>query len=242
MRIADKLRARNADPFGAAPVTIVCLGDSVTHGCFGIKLDQNGKIDTDHFPSLGYARRLQDRLYALYPAAVVNVVNAGIGGDSATGALKRFDRDVARHSPDAVVVDFGLNDCMDGAPGALERYAASMRALFQKTAEIEAECVLLTPNMMCTYVDTALREELLRNIASVAAQRQNGGALDRFVDAAREIAQSMGIPIADAYASWRKYADRGVDTTRLLSNYINHPVPDMHDLFAQRIADVILES
>jgi len=241
MRITDKLANRNAEPFGAAPATIVCLGDSVTHGCFDSKLDRHGRVDTDYIASLSYARKLENQLYKLYPVAAANVINAGIGGDNATGALKRFDRDVARYSPDVVVVNFALNDCMDiDAAGALKRYVASMKALFEKTAAIGAECILLTPNMLCTYVDSSLKEEILRNIAASAAERQNAGVLDRFVDAARETAQSMGVPIADAYASWRKYMQNGVDTTQLLANHINHPLPDMHDVFATRIVDVIM--
>lgn len=240
MRITDKLTNRNADPFGAEPVTIVCLGDSVTHGCFNSKLDRHGRVDTDYIASLSYARKLENQLYKLYPVAAANVINAGIGGDSATGALERFDRDVTRYSPDVVVVNFALNDCMDANENALGRYVASMKALFQKIAGIGAECILLTPNMLCNYVDSSLKEKILRDIAASAAERQNTGVLDRFVDAAREAAQSMSIPIADAYASWQKYTQNGVDTTQLLANHINHPLADMHDVFANRIVDVIM--
>lgn len=241
MRITDKLANRNAKPFGAAPVTIVCLGDSVTHGCFDSKLDRHGRVDTDYNASLSYARKLENQLYKLYPVAAANVINAGIGGDNASGALKRFDRDVARYSPDVVVVNFALNDCMDpDTAGGLKRYITSMKALFEKAVDIGAECILLTPNMLCTYVDSSLKEEILRNIAAAAAERQNAGILDRFVDAARETAQSAGIPIADAYVSWQKYSQNGVDTTQLLANHINHPLPDMHDIFAARIVDVIM--
>ncbi len=241
MQITDKLAKRNADPFGSPPATIVCLGDSVTHGCFNSKLDRHGHIDTDYIASLSYVRRLQNQLYKLYPVAAVNVINAGIGGDNATEALKRFDRDVARYAPDVVVINFALNDCMDpDTQGARKRYVASMRALFEKTAAIGAEPILLTPNMLCKYVDSFLVEQVLRNIAASAAELQNAGVLDQFVDDAREAAQSMRVPIADAYASWQKYTQNGVDTTQLLANRINHPLPDMHEVFANRIVDVIM--
>jgi acyl-CoA thioesterase-1 len=241
MRITEKISERNVDPFGAAPATIVCLGDSVTHGCFDSRLDQHGRVDTEYIASLSYVRKLQNQLYQLYPVAATNVINAGIGGDNATNALKRFDRDVARYTPDAVVINFALNDCMDSAADALDRYVASMKALFQKTAEIGAECILLTPNMLCKYVDSSLTEEVLRGIAAAAAERQNAGLPDRFVDSAREAACLMGVPIADAYASWQSYTQHGVDTTQLLANHINHPLPDMHDVFANRIMDVMME-
>ena len=34
MKLIEKIRAKQADVFGAAPVTIAFLGDSVTQGCF----------------------------------------------------------------------------------------------------------------------------------------------------------------------------------------------------------------
>ena len=46
MKIMEKLAARNKNFFGNRPVTIACLGDSVTHGCFEIFINANGNIDT----------------------------------------------------------------------------------------------------------------------------------------------------------------------------------------------------
>ena len=38
------------------------------------------------------------------------VINAGKGGDNATSALDRLEKDVLAHHPDIVTVSFGLND------------------------------------------------------------------------------------------------------------------------------------
>lgn len=241
MRMTYLLARRNADAFENRPARIACLGDSVTQGCFGVFVNRFGNIDAVRDPAAGYVRLLQDELDFLYPAAVPAVANLGIGGDSAEGALRRFERDVVPVSPDLVTVCLGLNDCMADDPDtALEKYRWAMRALFMRVAEINAEALLLTPNMMCTYVDPELPDGLLRDIAARAVKRQTGGVLTAFVDSAREIAREMGVPVADAYARWQAYDRAGVDTTRLLANYINHPVPEMHALFAQKIVEQLV--
>jgi len=241
MKITALIAARSSDAFSNRPPRIVCLGDSVTHGCFEIYLNRHGNIETVYDTPSGYARKLQDELLMLYPASAVSVINAGISGDSTTGALKRFDRDVAVFSPDLVTVCLGLNDSMaEDAEASLETYRANMSEIFRRIAALGAEAMLITPNMMCSYVDPALPEGILRDMAAEAARRQTGGILTAFVDAAREIAREAGVPIADAYAHWQALEHAGADTTALLSNHINHPTRKMHDVFTSKIIEQLL--
>lgn len=236
MRITELLRARGQDALNHRPVTICCLGDSVTHGCFDVVRTRQMELDTRYAPGEGYVRRLQDKLFTLYPAAAVTVVNCGVGGDSSVGAEARFDRDVARFDPDLVVVDLGLND--SGNPdveAGLQAYEKAMRGIFQKTLALGAEAILLTPNRMCAYVDPNLPEGVSRQVAEHLARVQNEGILSRYVETARRIAREMDVPIADAYAVWEKLEANGVDTTSLLANHINHPVPEMHDIFVEEL-------
>ena len=114
MKIIDKIRAKNENNFGARPVTIVFLGDSVTHGCFDCFFDEYGNINTYFKAGASYAHRVREMLNLLYPAAQINIINSGISGDSAAGGNNRFDRDVKPFSPDLVVVSYGLNDSCGG--------------------------------------------------------------------------------------------------------------------------------
>ena len=241
MKIAGLLAQRTADAFQHRPVTIACLGDSVTHGCFEVFINRHGNVDTRYAPNEGYVRRLQDRLFTLYPAAAVTVINCGISGDSSTGALNRFDRDVARFNPDLVIVDLGLNDSMNkNVEEGIANYDKAMRAIFAKIQAIGAEAVLLTPNYMCSYVDPSVPDGILKEIAADATKVQNEGILTRYVDAARKAADDMNVPVADAYAVWQAMEKSGVDTTALLSNSINHPTAEMHDIFAAELLKVLL--
>lgn len=241
MKVTNLIAARSADAFANRPARIVCLGDSVTHGCFEVYMNRHGNIDTVYRSDAGYVRMLQDYLFRLFPASAVTVINSGISGDGTVGALKRFDRDVAAFSPDLVTVNLGLNDCMGAdIDASLTAYRANMAEIFARIHALGAEAMLVTPNMMCSYVDPALPDGILKDIAAEAARRQEGGVLTAFVDAARETAREKGIPVADAYADWQAMARAGVDTTALLANRINHPDSDMHRLFLNRIIEQLL--
>ena len=239
MRILEKIAARNAETPDRAAALIACLGDSVTHGCFEVFKNRFGKVDTVYRPEDGYPARLRRRLNLLYPASAVNVLNAGVSGDSAAGGLRRLERDVLSHLPDLVTVNFGLNDAMGGR-NALSNYRSNMRALFSRILDSGAECMLVTPNRMCSYVSHALSDPDLRAIAAAAAEIQTGGTLDAFVEAAREEARRLNVPIADAYRVWNRLERSGADTTALLANAINHPIPEMHELFAEKIVGQML--
>jgi lysophospholipase L1-like esterase len=85
--------------------TIVVLGDSIVYG-WGVARAQS-------YPSL-----LQERLRRdAPPGMMVQVINAGVPGDTAVQGCLRYDEDVAAYQPDAVLCAFGLND------GALRRTA-----------------------------------------------------------------------------------------------------------------------
>ena len=242
MHIIEKIAKRNSSPSGDNSICIVCIGDSVTQGCFELVKEQNGKINARYAPGSSYVRKLQDEIYRLYPVASVNVINSGLAGDNSTKALERFDRDVVRYSPDLVVVGLGLNDAL--APnieqGCVD-YVASMTRIFEKVADINAECIYLTPNMMCKYVNANIPEGPVTTVATTAAKRQNDGVLTHYIDCVKTAAGRLDVHVADAYRQWQIYAENGVDTTQMLANYINHPHEELHQVFAQKILNTMFE-
>lgn len=90
----------------AGAANIVVLGDSLSAG-FGLSADQA-------FPA-----QLQKALAAR--GVAVNVVNAGVSGDTASGGLARLDWSVP-DGTDAVIVELGANDALRGtAPEVTEK-------------------------------------------------------------------------------------------------------------------------
>ena len=226
MKLSDKLHLTCADLTEQGAITLAFLGDSVTHGCF--------EDDVFDFESV-YHAKLVRMIHRDHPIVPVNVINAGVGGTTATASLARLERDVIAHHPDLAVVCFGLND----VTRSLEDYAAAMDEIFRRFKEAEIPAALLTPNMLNTYVDEQhVRPDLLR-YARVTCDCQVSGKMDRFMDAARECARRHGAHICDCYAQWQSLAASGTDTTQLLVNYLNHPTRDMHQLFADELYALI---
>ena len=90
----------------AGPVTIVALGDSLTHG-FGLPVED------------GFVPQLEAWLRANgAPDAVVK--NAGVSGDTTRGGLERFEWSLAEGG-DAVIVELGGNDLLRAIDPASSR-------------------------------------------------------------------------------------------------------------------------
>ena len=236
MRFVRRLAARHADTRSERPVVIACLGDSVTHGVFDLFVEPTGDFVPHFLPEQCYPAKLGRKLNEMCPGAAVTVLNAGISGDGSAGGLERLERDVLSFKPDLVLVNFGLNDSMNPDPDAgVAAYEKNMTEIFRRILESGAEAMLVTPNFMCSYVPAIVVGDKLRGVAEAAAKVQNDGILTRYVGAARDAAKKLNVPVADAYRRWEQMRDMGVDTTALLSNGINHPTVEMHDLFVEEV-------
>ena len=105
--------------------------------------------------------------------------------------------------------------------------------MFDACNERHIPAIFMTPNMLNTYVTEDTPEEM-RGFAADTARLQNDGTMDRYMQAACRVAQERGIPVCDCYALWKKRSETE-DTTRLLANGINHPLAEMHELFADAL-------
>jgi lysophospholipase L1-like esterase/pimeloyl-ACP methyl ester carboxylesterase len=121
--------------FGAKPVTIVCLGDSVT----GVYYHTGGRR--------AYPEMLEVAIKQAIPTANVRVINAGISGHSTDNGLKRLDSDVLMHKPDLVTISFGLNDMVRLSE---EQYRQNLETLVARCRDAKAAVVLCTPNSVIT--------------------------------------------------------------------------------------------
>ena len=225
MKVKEKLYMDLAGLEEHGPITIVALGDSVTHGSVAA-----GETNYETV----YWNRLRQKLNTVRPTIPVNVINAGIGGTTAARSVKRLDRQVLCHNPDLVIVCFGLNDIN----GELETYLSALRTIFERCTAIGAEVIFMTPNMLNTHVVEGT-EERFAAYAVKTAEMQNGGRMDLYMNSAVALAREMGVTVCDCYAQWKELS-RTQDTTMLLANYINHPTKEMHALFADALFEAIM--
>ncbi len=236
MEIIKKLSEKSKNIYENSPVTMAFLGDSVTQGCFDVYIKSCGGLETYFDSEKAYHSYLKKILNMLYPNVPLTIINAGLSGGSAEQGLNRLERDVLRYSPDLCVVCFGLNDsCGDN----FDKYISSLKEIFIKLKENNCEVIFLTPNMMCTEVSCHIKDEKISNIAKSISEVQNNGTLEKFLNGAKELAKSMNIPVCDCYSKWKKLYDSGVNTTELLSNHINHPIPEMNKLFAYSLIETM---
>ena len=224
MNIKEKLNLDRDGLTKHGPVNIVILGDSVSHGAIVDNLDYENV----------YWNRLRKMLNCYRDYVPVNMICASIGGTIAKNALDRLDTQVLNHTPDLVIVSFGLNDVNH----SLEDYLASLQIIFEKCTAAGAEVIFMTPNMLNTYVAEGTAEKHI-NYAHTTAQHQNSGRMDMFIEQAIALASRMGITVCDCYRKW-KTLSLTQDTTQLLANRINHPLPEMHQLFADSLYDIII--
>lgn len=229
MEILKKIIAKHRDRH-ADPVTMAFLGDSVTQGCFELYKTGQKTFQTEFRVEDGYPAKLRLLLQMLYPEVPVNMIYAGISGDDTTGGLGRIERDVCAYRPDLTVVSFGLNDCCGGLE-KLGAYRESLKNILRKLKESGSEIIFMTPNLMAETVSPEVDDPYMRSVIS-GMIHSSGGSLSRFVETARVVCREEAIAVCDCYRVWEILKEHDVDTTRLLSNRINHPNEKMHWLFA----------
>lgn len=225
MKIKEKINLDYNGLIEHGAITIVAFGDSVTHGAFDAD-----EIDYDAV----YHNLLKKKIIGVKNYVPVNVINAGIGGSTAKIGVQRIDKQVLCHNPDLVTVCFGLND----VNGTLEEYLNSLSIIFEKCKNAGAEVIFLTPNMLNTYVSKDVKP-YYADYAVTTSEYQNSGKMDEYIYSAVELAKKSNVKVCDCYSKWKELA-KTCDTTELLANKINHPIREMHELFAQSLFEIIM--
>lgn len=240
LNFINKIQNKLKDNYEFPGVTVAFFGDSVTQGCFELYYKSEKELETIFDKQSAYHKYFADIFSVICPSVPVNIINAGISGDSVQHALPRLKRDVLNHNPDLVVVCFGLNDSGEGLE-KLSAYTDGLRTMFEKIIASGSEVIFMTPNMKCTSVSCHITDDLIKEIARTSAKNQCDGVMDKYVESAIGVCNSMNIPVCDCYKKWKRLSQCGIDITELLSNKINHPTRDMNFLFAYSLVETIFE-
>lgn len=240
MKFVELIQQKQNDNMNQKVPTVAFLGDSVTQGCFEVYQDSEGNIGTVFDKNCAYHNYFARIFSVLYPSVPINIINAGINGDTAPHGYERLERDVLAANPDLVIVCYGLNDSSLGA-GRLGEYIEGLENIFIQLKRKAIDVIFMTPNLMNTQVSCHISSPFFQKIAEETAKTQNQGIMDLYIDSARDVCQKHKVPICDCYAKWKVLQERGVKTTELLSNKINHPTREMNWLFAYALAEAILK-
>jgi lysophospholipase L1-like esterase len=169
---------------------IVFLGDSITE-------------------QFQYSTAIELYLTTRFPDWDMTFLNAGIGGDTATGGANRFANHVLAEKPTCVTIDFGMNDGGYGGfnPQRAADYVKNTRAMLEAARKAGVRVALISPNAVEVRSKPTLKTYL---------QTQQ-----EFYAPLKDLAAQFEVPFVDQYAVTRKVLERiAADKADV------HPFPD----------------
>lgn len=151
---------------------IVFLGDSITE-------------------QYQYSTDIELYLTTRFPKWNLTFINAGIGGDTATGGANRFAEHVLAEKPTAVTINFGMNDAGYGVfnPAANANYVKQTEAMLQAAKKAGVRVALVSPNAVDRRVQPRFKQYL-------ETQKE-------FYAPLKDLAAKHEFPFADQYAVTR---------------------------------------
>lgn len=127
----------------------------------------------------------------------VDIINAGVGGDTTRTAKTRFKKDVLNKNPDVVFISLGVNDCaidMDRYVD-IDTYKENMAYFIDECQKIGARVIV---NIPTPVVDA----QYLTRHESEPFEPYGGpnGIVTLYAEAAREVAREKNVVFADLNA------------------------------------------
>jgi lysophospholipase L1-like esterase len=168
---------------------IVAFGDSVTvgtsakvdvfHDCF-----QYGTTTVNMVRETQTWRSIAARILTDWMEDDVEMINAGVSGDTSSEGLARMERDVLSQSTDTVLVMFGAEDALQGIETAAFR--ENLEKIVDGIAARNARLVLMTPTPIsermtatgCTLEELRRRQERLSVLAQSIRKLAGEKSLD----------------------------------------------------------------
>ncbi|GKU82969.1 GDSL-type esterase/lipase family protein [Niallia sp. NCCP-28] len=147
-------------------VTIVFLGDSTTEQ----NKYTNGK--------LGHVERIKKALSTVY-GGKVNVINAGISGNTIIDMSKRLDNDVLSHKPDLVIINSGINDARKGV--SMAEFKTTYENIIKRIKnETDANIILRTSNVTLGENTNYMLREKINPIVKSLSKEYDIGFIDLY--------------------------------------------------------------
>ena len=156
---------------------IVFLGDSITE-------------------QYQYSTDIELYLTTRFPDWDLTFLNAGIGGDTATGGAHRFANHVLAEKPTAVTIDFGMNDGGYGAfdQGRFDNYVKNTEVMLKAAKDAGVRVALISPNAVEVRTAPNLKTYL-------ETQKQ-------FYAPLKDLAEKYQVPFVDQYAVTRAVMEK----------------------------------
>lgn len=160
-----------------------------------------------------YPYQVLKELKAIYPYAVVNIINTSIGGENSESGAQRFESEVLIHKPDVLFIDYALNDQGIG----LERSKIAWEKMISTATKKGIKVILLTPS-------PDQRVNIL----------EANNVLEQHTTQIRNLSKKYSIGLVDSYDLFKQKVVSGDSITTYMSQ-VNHPNEKGHSLIANGV-------
>jgi lysophospholipase L1-like esterase len=168
----------------------------------------------------------------------IEVINAGVPGNTTALALQRFQKDVLDHNPSLVVIQFGINDSAvdvwkdppkEKPRVELPAFLMNMESMIDRIQDQNGEVILMSPQRMSWSKKT---RELYGKPPYVSNDEDGFNViLDTYVAGLRELAVRKKVRFIDINAAYSKHpSDYGEPYSELLNQDGMHPNDKGHKL------------
>ncbi|MEA5496276.1 SGNH/GDSL hydrolase family protein [Limnoraphis robusta] len=195
---------------------IILLGDSITQagGNYG-----------------GYVWLMQQYLNTLYPQSKIQLIQAGVSGQTSGDLQVRFQQDVLEKQPDLVTINVGVNDIIKSLKNSsteqqntqnIEVYRQNLTAMVQAAQSRNISVLLLSPTIITEDLNSRENIRLREYIAvmrEVSAQNRC-----KFLD--------LNLPFRDVILTYQRY---GGQAQNILTRDGIHPNLAGHQILAYTI-------
>jgi len=152
-------------------------------------------------------------LKAIYPYAVINIINTSIGGENSISGEKRFESEVLTHKPDVLFIDYALNDRSIG----LDKSYGAWSSMITKALKEDIKIILLTPS-------PDQRVHIL----------EPNNELEQHAEQIKRLSKEKGIGLIDSYELFKNKLVLG-DSISIYMSQVNHPNKKGHQLITNEI-------
>ena len=172
-------------------ITALERGEEQTIVCYGTSLTESGP----------WVKGLSDALNARWPNNAT-VINSGMSGKNSSEGLLKVREKVISKNPDAVFIEFSMNDAADNlnldktAEEALVLAESNLKGIISeiKTSNPSCEIILQTMNPYVKAPNSSL---------------SNRTGLEKHVEMYRRVAEEGGYLLIDNWPSWQKILEKG---------------------------------
>ncbi|MCD4768638.1 MAG: hypothetical protein K8R35_00525, partial [Bacteroidales bacterium] len=174
-------------------IKIVTFGGTVTEGT-SVKLDvlhdcfKWGTTTVNKVKETQTWRSILERILTDWVEGEVEIINSGLAGNTAANGVARLEDDVLSHSPDYVLVMFGMDDALAGVE--VDKFSEDLEKIVNRIEKEKINIILLTP--------PPISEQMIVN-CTMYEFRMRKAHLSGLVQAIRDIAEKKKLSLIDFY-------------------------------------------